>query len=587
VFAEKNKSTKRRITMKFGSTKQPNQPNLKCPECGADLSDSSPGTPCSACLLKLGMQAWQSEFAAVGMQPTTPPVGVSSGRVPIEPELASKFPQLEILHLVARGGMGDVYCARQTSLDRLVALKIIRPDAQASQGFADRFVREAQALAKLSHQNIVTVYDFGQTDGVYYFIMEYIDGINLRQMLRAGKLGPRQALEVVPAVCDALQFAHDKGIVHRDIKPENIMVDTEGNVKIADFGLAKLLDKKTVSPNLTQANQVMGTMHYMAPEQFERPLEVDHRADIYSLGVVIYELLTGELPLGRFAPPSKKVSVDVRLDEIVLQTLEKEPSLRYQRVSELKSDMQSFRESMGRRPAPAQAANYVAQPAPPVKQPIAGPPLPGPVPSGGFLAVVTHPQTFRNLLYLVLSFPLGLIYFVFLIVGLSLGVGTLIIWIGAFVLLGTFLGVKGFTAFERKLARGLLQTSIPSRIVSTPIQPNSNRTIFEQARALMTSRESWAGVGYLLVKFPLGIVSFVLTVALIPVSLGLSLSPIAAMIPPLNMQIGSWSIDTPYEAAPFAVAGLLLMFFSLHILNGMAWLHASWAKLCLKRLPAN
>ena len=572
--------------MKFGNI---NQPNLKCSECGADLSDSSLGAPCSACLLKLGMQTWQAELGTVDMQPTADQVGVSSGRIAIPSDLADKFPQLEILHLVARGGMGDVFCARQTSLNRLVALKIIRPETQASPGFADRFVREAHALAKLSHQNIVTVYDFGQTDGVYYFIMEYIDGINLRQMLRAGKLGPRQALEIVPAVCDALQFAHDKGIVHRDIKPENIMVDTDGNVKIADFGLAKLLDQKTASPMLTKTNQVMGTMHYMAPEQFERPQEVDHRADIYSLGVVIYELLTGELPLGRFAHPSKKVSLDIRLDEIVLQTLEKEPSLRYQRVSELKSDMQSVSESTDRRPAPAQPPSYVAQPAPPIKQPffspVGGPPLPGPIPSGGLMAAVAHPQTYRNLLYLLLSFPLGVIYFVFLVVGLSAGVGTVIVWVGVFVLLGTFLGVKWLTALERKLASSLLQTSIPSRVMTTPIQNNSSQTAFEKARSLMTSRESWAGVGYLLVKFPLGIVSFVLTVTLIPVSLGLSLAPVAAMIQPQNMQVGSWAIDTPYEAAPIAVAGLLLLFFSVYILNGMAWLHASWAKLCLKRLP--
>lgn len=507
----------------------------------------------------------------------------------IDPDLARKFPHLEILHLVARGGMGDVYCAKQTSLNRLVALKIIRPEAQASKNFADRFVREAQALAKLSHQNIVTVYDFGQTEGIYYFIMEYIDGINLRQMLRSGKLGPRQALEIVPAVCDALQFAHDKGIVHRDIKPENIMVDTEGNVKIADFGLAKLLDKQQTTTMLTQANQVMGTMHYMAPEQIERPLDVDHRADIYSLGVVIYELLTGELPLGRFAPPSAKVTVDVRLDEIVLQTLEKEPSLRYQRVSELKSDVQTFRESRanaGNRPQPIRHPN---QPVAPTKQASRrdGQQLPGPFPRGGLLNVTTHPQSYRNMLYLLMSFPLGLLYFVVLITGLSVGIGTAIVWVGLFILLGTFWLVKWLTAFERQLATSFLRVSIPPRHATSPFPSHADLTLLERAKVLMTSRESWAGIGYLLVKFPLGLVSFVVTLALIPASLGLALTPIAAMIPPLEMNIGSWEIDTPMEAAPFAIVGFLLLFFSLNIINGLAWLHAAWARLCLKRLPVD
>lgn len=573
--------------MTSGSTNQPNRLHLKCPECGADISDSSPGTPCSACLLKLGMQTWRSEVGTLGLQPTVPPNGVSGEQFSFPPELAAKFPHLEILHLVARGGMGDVYCARQTSLDRLVALKIIRPDAQAAEGFADRFVREAQALAKLSHQNIVTVYDFGQSDGLYYFIMEYIDGMNLRQILRAGKLGPRQALEIVPAVCDALQFAHDKGIVHRDIKPENIMIDTEGNVKIADFGLAKLLDKKAESPMLTKANQVMGTMHYMAPEQLERPLDVDHRADIYSLGVVIYELLTGELPLGRFALPSKKVSVDVRLDEIVLQSLEKEPELRYQRVSQLKTDVESFSETMGRRQTPARANDYAVPPAPPIKQRMDGPPLPGPVPKAGLFDVVAHPQSYRNLLYLILSMPLGIIYFLFVVTGLSVGIGTGIMWIGAVILLGTFYGIRKLMAFERLLARGLLQTSIPSRVISNPRQLEKGKTFFERARKLILSRESWAGVGYLLLKLPMGLLSFVFTTVLIPVSLGLILTPITASIPALDMRIGDWAIDTPLEAAPFSIIGIFLMFISFHFLNAIAWLHASWAKLCLKRLPIN
>src|SRR5712692_9194174 len=137
--------------------------------------------------------------------------------------------------------MGAVYKARQPGLDRLVALKILPPDAGRDPAFAERFTREARALAKLNHPNIVGVYDFGQTDGQYYLIMEFVDGLNLRQVLRAGELKPQEALRIVPQICEALQFAHDEGIVHRDIKPENILLDKKGRVKIADFG-----DRKSV-----------------------------------------------------------------------------------------------------------------------------------------------------------------------------------------------------------------------------------------------------------------------------------------------------------------------------------------------------
>src|SRR5207245_2930045 len=131
------------------------------------------------------------------------------------------------------------------------------------------------------------VYDFGQVGGLYYFLMEYVDGVNVRQLLRAGQLQPQQALQIVPQICEALQYAHDEGIVHRDIKPENILLDKKGRIKIADFGLAKILGRTTAAEaKLTGPYQVMGTLHYMAPEQVENPLEVDHRADIYSLGVV-------------------------------------------------------------------------------------------------------------------------------------------------------------------------------------------------------------------------------------------------------------------------------------------------------------
>ncbi|HUI06730.1 MAG TPA: protein kinase [Verrucomicrobiae bacterium] len=261
-----------------------------------------------------------------------PPVG----------QLAKLFPQLEIIELLGQGGMGAVYKARQPALDRLVALKILPPKSAEDPGFAERFNREARALARLNHPNIVAVYDFGQAGDMPYFLMEYVDGLALRQVVQSGKLFPWEALRIVVQICEALQFAHDEGVVHRDIKPENILIGKKGRVKIADFGIAKILDQAPEDISLTGAKDVVGSAHYMAPEQLERPQTVDHRADIFSLGVVFYELLTGELPIGKFQPPSQKVQVDVRLDEVVLRTLEKEPERRYQQASQVKTDVETI-----------------------------------------------------------------------------------------------------------------------------------------------------------------------------------------------------------------------------------------------------
>jgi serine/threonine protein kinase len=235
-----------------------------------------------------------------------------------------------------------VYKARQTKLDRLVALKVLPQETASDPAFAERFAREARSLAKLSHPGIVTVHDFGQTDSQRYFVMEYVEGVTLRQRLRTGNVLPSEVLNIVMQTCDALQYAHGEGIVHRDIKPENILLDKRGRVRIADFGIAKLLLRRTGDYTLTDPWQVMGTLHYMAPEQIEKPLRVDHRADIYSLGVVCYELLTGELPLGRFAPPSDKVLVDQAVDEVVLRALEKEPDLRYQQVGDMRMALEGI-----------------------------------------------------------------------------------------------------------------------------------------------------------------------------------------------------------------------------------------------------
>ena len=340
----------------------------KCPQCGTPLPAGTLAGLCPACLLKQGAA---DETATGGQSPPFQPPSIA--------ELAPLFPQLEILELIGKGGMGAVYKARQKELDRLVALKILPPGIGHDAAFAGRFAREAKALAKLNHPGIVTLYEFGSSGResaltkselaqesqsrltsaatpLYYFLMEFVDGVNLRQLLHAGRIAPREALAIVPQICDALQFAHDQGIVHRDIKPENILLDRRGRVKVADFGLAKLVGADApasfgVPPSggpdrvnaelqtsaLTAAGKVMGTPNYMAPEQMDHPNEVDNRADIYALGVVFYQMLTGELPGKRLEPPSSKVQIDVRLDEIVLRALEKKPELRYQQVSEVKT----------------------------------------------------------------------------------------------------------------------------------------------------------------------------------------------------------------------------------------------------------
>ncbi len=311
----------------------PNQ--RRCGQCGAVLPAESPQGLCPACLLRRGLSTGDSS---------------KTEYIPPPPaELAQFFPELEILELIGRGGMGAVYKARQKRLDRLVAVKILPPNVSRDPAFAERFTREAKALARLTHPNIVTVHDFGQAGGtgvspvpLYYFIMEFVDGLNLRQLLNAGQIAPKAALAIVPQICDALQYAHDKGIVHRDIKPENILLDKAGKVKIADFGLAKLVGVEAKDQTITGTRDVIGTPHYMAPEQIEHPQDVDHRADIYSLGVVFYQMLTGELPIGRFAPPSRKVRIDVRLDEVVLRALEKEPDRRYQQVSQFMTQVETI-----------------------------------------------------------------------------------------------------------------------------------------------------------------------------------------------------------------------------------------------------
>ena len=337
-----------------------------CPKCGAPLPANAPAGLCPGCLMALNLQ---TETAFTDENATA--------QTPLPPEqIAPHFPQLEILECLGRGGMGVVYKARQKTLNRLVALKLLAPERVQDTKFAERFAREAQALAALNHPNIVTIHDFGQAGGFYFLLMEYVDGANLRQLLRARKFTPEEALAIVPSLCDALQFAHDRGIVHRDIKPENLLLDRAGRIKVADFGVAKMLrtGPETDQPGspagaeaLTQS--IAGTPGYRAPEQLAAPQKVDSRADIYSLGVVFYEMLTGELPGKRIEPPSRKVHMDVRLDEVVLRALEKEPSLRYQQASALKTQVETIVATPGSAKVPsAQPGAQSSQPQEPTGQ---------------------------------------------------------------------------------------------------------------------------------------------------------------------------------------------------------------------------
>ncbi len=333
-----------------------------CPRCGASTSDAT-NDLCPRCLM------------AQIIEPTQHDAGTASAAPPLSPEeLAPHFPQLEILECLGRGGMGVVYKARQKSLNRLVALKLLAPERADDPQFATRFEKEAHALAALNHPNIVGVYDFGVTQTLlsahpaYYLLMEFVDGMNLRQLMQAKKLTPKEALSIVPPVCDALQCAHDHGIVHRDIKPENLLIDKNGTVKIADFGIAKMIQSDedlqvcTNGPAVERSQETpvqtgrsathVGTPDYAAPEQANGT--ADHRADIYSLGVVLYEMLTGERPKENIIAPSKRVQVDIRIDEIVLRALEKRPELRFATAAEFRTQVEAA--ANGRLPADSDAS---------------------------------------------------------------------------------------------------------------------------------------------------------------------------------------------------------------------------------------
>jgi serine/threonine protein kinase len=298
--------------------------------------------------------------------PLGDPFDLGAFNPPSIEELDQQIPAYEFLEFIDRGGMGAVYRARQRSLNRIVAVKLLPVSLRNRRVFAERFNREARALALLNHPNIVSVYDSGEASGgCLYYAMEYVKGTNLRRFMKEGRATAKQLLNIAMQVCEALQFAHSRGVVHRDVKPANILIDENGRAKVADFGLAKVIGAPP-QHLLTGASDALGTPDYMAPEAVTRDYEVDHRADIYSLGVMLYEMLTSHVPKGAWEPPSRAVGVDERFDEVVSRALQVDPKRRYQSVGDLSTVVRQLIEpTTGAGGSPSPALERTPQPSDP------------------------------------------------------------------------------------------------------------------------------------------------------------------------------------------------------------------------------
>jgi predicted Ser/Thr protein kinase len=253
------------------------------------------------------------------------------------------IPGYRLENLVGTGGMGEVHKATQLSLGRTVAIKLLSAQLAQDESFVARFQKEAAALATLHHPNIVSILDKGRTPTTYYLVMEFVDGPSLREWIRAPQHDVPETLRTMVEICRAIDYAHKRGVIHRDLKPENILFDAQagGLAKVTDFGLASFLDDASARFDLTSTHVAMGTLSYMAPEQRVDAKNADGRADIFALGLILYEMLVGELPVGNFDPPShRRPGVDPRLDGIIARCLKQTPAERYPTVTALIADLE-------------------------------------------------------------------------------------------------------------------------------------------------------------------------------------------------------------------------------------------------------
>jgi eukaryotic-like serine/threonine-protein kinase len=323
----------------------------------------------------------------------TQPMASASGRGRVLLTLDGRY---HVLERIAAGGMGEVFRAHDAVLAREVAVKVLHRSLSSDQGFVDRFRREARAAATLNHPNIVAVYDWGAVDGIYYMVMEYVQGRSVRELLNAGgKLAPAQAAEILRQTLSALEHAHARGIVHRDLKPENILITRDGVVKLTDLGLARAFaDAKN-----TRAGAITGTVQYLSPEQI-RGEPADPRSDLYSLGIVAYELLTGELPYSGETPmaiayqhlsdrvpaPSRSApETGADLDGFVLSATDPDREMRPESADAMRSDLASFAGSL----PPARSLGALVQDIPEVVRP------PEPPEAVGATVTETIPRVLR------------------------------------------------------------------------------------------------------------------------------------------------------------------------------------------------